>query len=325
MPTMGRKEKILVVDDEEIVRVQIGRVLAKEGYDVTAASSGEEAIAIMAKTSFDLVLSDMVMEGMDGLAFLKEVNRKYPKTIFMIITGHGSLATAIQSMRLGAFDYLLKPCDNTELIERIQRGLREWRLLKKAENQARKLEQMAITDGLTGLYSRSYFMETLNREFKHHLRYKSPLSFMMIDIDHFKRVNDRFGHRVGDEVLKSMADKFRKIIRETDVIGRYGGEEFGVIQPRTDHDGARRTTQRILSAISIDSTLCAPPGERPQPMTVSIGIASCPHPDIQDPSQLIEAADKALYHAKHAGRNRGYSYGSSRSIMPSEDFADQET
>jgi diguanylate cyclase (GGDEF)-like protein len=242
----------------------------------------------------------------------------------MIITGHGSLATAIRSMRLGAFDYLLKPCDNKELIERIQRGLKEWRHLKRAENQARKLEQMAITDGLTGLYSRSYFMETLNREFKHHLRYESPFSFMMIDIDHFKRINDRFGHRVGDEVLRNIAAKFRLIIRETDIVGRYGGEEFGVIQPRTDNEGARRTALRILTAVGEDRSLCTPPGEPPQRMTVSIGTATCPHHKIKDSAQLIEAADKALYHAKGAGRNRGYSHGSSRAILPAQGVSEQE-
>jgi diguanylate cyclase (GGDEF)-like protein len=301
---MGRKEKILVVDDEEIVRIQLGRVLSREGYDVYAAGSGEEALALMENTQVDLVLSDMVMERMDGLALLREVNRRYPGTIFIIITGHGSLATAIDSMRLGAFDYLLKPCDDGELKVRVARGLKERRLQKKVEHQTRRLERMAITDGLTGLYSRSYFMEALNREFKHFLRYRSPLSFMMIDIDFFKKINDAFGHPVGDSVLINISGMFRGMIRETDVIGRYGGEEFGVIQPRTGPEGARVSAARILSAVASDETLCVPPGEPPQRVTVSIGIASCPHEAIESAVRLIEAADTALYEAKRRGRNR---------------------
>jgi len=321
---MGRKEKILVVDDEEIVRVQIGRVLTKEGYSVTLAPGGEEALSIMDKASFDLVLSDMVMEGMDGLALLKTVNQKFPKTIFMIITGYGSLASAIESLRLGAFDYLLKPCTNKELKQRIQRGLKEWRHLRKAENQARKLEQMAITDGLTSLYSRSYFMESLNREFKHHLRYGTPLSFMMIDIDYFKKVNDEYGHQVGDEVLVRVAAKFRKIIRETDIIGRYGGEEFAVIQPRTDLKGACKTASRILWDVENDNTLCTPTDSTPQKITVSIGIASCKVHKIKTASSLIEAADKALYNAKRGGRNRAITFGSSKVILAMEHISGLE-
>jgi diguanylate cyclase (GGDEF)-like protein len=203
-------------------------------------------------------------------------------------------------MRLGAFDYLLKPCDDSELKLRIERGLKERRLLKKVESQNKKLEKMAITDSLTGLYSRSYFMEALDREYKHFNRYRTPLSFMMIDIDHFKRINDRFGHQAGDEVLKKIAKRFMKIIREADVIGRYGGEEFGVIQPRTDVSGSTRTADRILSALREDPEMVLDNVK----VRVSIGIATCPHKEINDPAQLIKAADTALYQAKRAGRDR---------------------
>jgi two-component system cell cycle response regulator len=301
---MARKARLLVVDDEEIVRIRLGRVLAAEGYGVDMASSGEEALASMEKKVYDLVLSDMMMEDMDGLELLKKVNRKYPSTIFMIITGHGSLATAIESMRLGAFDYLLKPCDDSELKLRIQRGLKERRLLKKVEDQKKKLEQMAITDGLTGLYSRSYFMEALEREFKHFNRYRSPLSFMMIDIDYFKRINDKFGHQVGDDVLKVIAKTIESTIREADIIGRYGGEEFGIIQPRTEQGGARLTGERILSAVRKIPANAKLPKKFSLPVTVSIGIASCPNRRIKNPAHLIRAADTALYEAKRAGRNR---------------------
>ncbi len=301
---MAYRERILAVDDEEAVLYQIGRVLAGAGYDVTAARSGEEALTLMEKFDFDLVLSDIVMEGMDGLTLLKEMSQKDPGLVFILITGHGSLATAIESMRLGAFDYLLKPCEDAELKRRVERGLKQRRLQKKAERQTRKLERMAITDGLTGLYSRSYFMEAVNREFKHFQRYRTPLSFMMIDIDFFKRINDRFGHQVGDAVLKNISARFRTIIRETDITGRYGGEEFAVIQPGTDAEEAKISAARVRRSIEKDDSLCTPPGRPPQRITVSIGIVSCPHPEIHDAARLIKAADTALYEAKRTGRTK---------------------
>jgi len=306
---MVRNAKILVVDDEEIVRMRIGRVLTSEGYKVTQARGGQEALKALEEQEYDLVLSDMVMEDMDGLDLLKKVNKKYPDTIYMIITGQGSLVNAIESMRLGTFDYLLKPCDDSELKMRIQRGLKERRLLKKVQDQKLKLQQMAITDGLTGLYSRSYFLETLDREFKQFTRYRSPLSFMMIDIDYFKQINDEFGHLVGDDVLKDISNTFVKIIREADIIGRYGGEEFGVIQPKTDRQGANITAMRIQSALEQKKGAMKKEIKSkrkpalPHP-TVSIGIASCPHRSIKTPAQLIDAADTALYEAKKMGRNR---------------------
>lgn len=301
---MGRKARILIVDDEEIVRIRIGRVLTSEGYKVTQARGGQEALKALAEEEYDLVLSDMVMEDMDGLALLKKVSKQYPDTIFMIITGQGSLVNAIESMRLGTFDYLLKPCDDSELKMRVQRGLKERRLLIKVKDQKIKLQQMAITDSLTGLYSRSYFLDALDRQFKQFTRYRSPLSFMMIDIDYFKRINDEFGHLVGDDVLKDISKSFLKTIREADIIGRYGGEEFGVIQPKTDKQGAYITAMRIQSALEKKRNSKSRrkiPLPRP---TVSIGIASCPHRSIKTPAKLIEAADSALYEAKRAGRNR---------------------
>jgi len=306
---MNRKEKVLIVDDEKIVRIQLGRILAKEGLDVTAANSGEEALQLMEREEYDIVLSDMAMGDMDGLELLKSVKRSYPSTIFLIITGHGTLASAIESMRLGAFDYLLKPCENDELKMRVQRGLEQRRLQRKVADQNRRLEQMAITDGLTGLYTRSYFMNNLDREFKHFYRYKSPLSFMMIDIDHFKQINDRFGHQVGYKVLHKISRSFSKIIRETDIIGRYGGEEFGIILPTTDIQGARITATRIRTTIEQDDSLCKPPGKLPQQITVSIGLAACPYHKLKNASDLIRAADTALYEAKRAGRNRVVVFG----------------
>jgi len=306
---MGRKERILVVDDEEIVRVQIARVLTRAGYDVEAVGSGGEALARMARKRFDVVLSDIVMEGMDGLELLKEVRHRHPGTVFMLITGHASLSTAIASLRLGAFDYLLKPCDNDELRERVAAGLKERRLRRRVEEQARRLERMAITDALTGLYTRAYFMEAMRREFKHLLRYGSALSFLMIDIDRFKGINDRYGHPAGDEVLRKFGAKLRGIVRETDIPGRYGGEEFSILLPRTSGEGARITAERLRVSVEQDRSLCTPSSAPPERITVSIGVASCPHPEIRSPEDLVEAADQALYEAKRAGRNRVVLFG----------------
>ncbi|MBU0755583.1 MAG: diguanylate cyclase [Planctomycetes bacterium] len=306
---MGRKAKILVVDDEKIVRIRLGRALSAEGYEVDLVPSGAKALQALSKTTYDLILSDMVMEDMDGVELLRKVHPSYPETIFMIITGHGSLATAIETMRLGAFDYLLKPCDDSELIFRIQRGLKERRLLIKVKEQQKKLEQLAITDSLTGLYARSYLMEALDREFKHFLRYKVSLSFIMIDLDYFKKINDELGHQAGDEVLKSVARTIRSTIRDADIIGRYGGEEFGIILPKTGWKGAQRTATRLLQGVRALSSEKGFSNKIPHQVTVSVGIASCPHRKIKSPAQLLQAADTALYEAKRAGRDRLAMFG----------------
>jgi diguanylate cyclase (GGDEF)-like protein len=159
------------------------------------------------------------------------------------------------------------------------------------------LEQLSRTDGLTGLANRRHIMEALQREVRHARRYEHPLSCVLVDLDHFKQINDHYGHVVGDRVLVATADALRQAVRDTDTIGRYGGEEFVMLLPNTDADGARRVAERcrkLIGKVRVDAVS----------ITASFGVASCPGVPVEDDIDLIRSADQALYRAKGDGRDR---------------------
>ncbi|MDP2279553.1 MAG: GGDEF domain-containing protein, partial [Nitrospirota bacterium] len=168
------------------------------------------------------------------------------------------------------------------------------------QNLLKQVEFMAITDQLTGLYNRRHLEIILKEEFKRTFRYKTPLTCMMIDIDHFKRINDAFGHNAGDAVLKETAKIIAETARESDTVARWGGEEFIIILPQTKKEEALQAASRIVKAIS-EHNFQDIPNER---ITVSIGIASAPDPSTDSEDKLIHASDIALYDAKKKGRNR---------------------
>jgi len=163
-----------------------------------------------------------------------------------------------------------------------------------------EIERLATTDGLTGLYNHRRFQEKLSEEFKRLNRYSYQVSLILTDIDYFKKVNDTYGHPVGDLVLKGVSKIIREEIRDMDVPARYGGEEFAVILPGTDTDGAKNIAERLRKAV-MDTTFSA--DGKPVKVTISIGVATAPV-DAKGKQELIEKTDEALYHAKHNGRNQ---------------------
>jgi diguanylate cyclase (GGDEF)-like protein len=163
-----------------------------------------------------------------------------------------------------------------------------------------EIETLATTDGLTGLYNHRRFQEKLSEEFKRLSRYSSPVSLILSDIDYFKKVNDTYGHPVGDLVLKGVSEIIREEIRDMDVPARYGGEEFAVILPGTDAEGVKNIAERLRKAV-MDKTFFA--DDKSLKVTMSLGIATAPV-DAKSKEELIEKADQALYNAKHSGRNR---------------------
>ncbi|MBT9537506.1 MAG: diguanylate cyclase, partial [Nitrospirae bacterium] len=227
----------------------------------------------------------------------------------IMLTVKKDVKDKVAGLEAGADDYLPKPYNNVELNARIFACLRTKALqdeLKQKNHQLeellKRLEIMAITDSLTGLYNRRHLETILKEEFKRTFRYKTPLTCMMIDIDHFKAVNDAFGHHAGDAVLKETAKIITENAREIDTVARWGGEEFIIIFPQTKKEEALQAASRILRIIS-EYNFPDIPGER---ITVSIGITSIPNPSlsIDTEEKLIQTADCALYEAKRKGRNR---------------------
>ena len=223
-----------------------------------------------------------------------------------MLTAQGSTTDKIASLTAGADDHLTKPFNESELGARIYACLRTKALQDELRDKNRQLEEvlsrvevLAVTDPLTQLYNRRHFEILIENEFATTARYKSPASCLMIDVDFFKQVNDQYGHRAGDKVLKEIAQIIKSCLRKVDTVARWGGEEFVVLLPRTEKEYALIAAERILTAISGHSF-----ADINKQITVSIGIASMPDPSIDSSEKLVDASDAALYEAKGSGRNR---------------------
>jgi diguanylate cyclase (GGDEF)-like protein len=310
------KVRLLVADDEEAIRGTLSALLGEEGYEVTAVSSAEEAIARLGDDSFPLVLTDIRMGGMTGIELLQEVKRLHPATEVIIMTSYASLETAVLALRSGAYDYLLKPFEDLELVtSAVARAVEKGSLVRErdalVEALARKnrelseinafLAERANRDGLTGLYNHRYFQEALARETALCERHGRDLSLIFGDVDNFKKFNDTHGHQAGDAVLRGIAEILQKCIRKSDILARYGGEEFVVLLPDTSKEDSRILAERMRAATESHPFL----GGETQPggkLTISLGISSFPE-DGRQPADLIKGADSALYAAKRDGRN----------------------
>ncbi len=298
---------ILLAEDDPVTRMLMTRFLKKAGYDVHAASNGSEALDRMMARYYPILVTDWEMPEMDGVALCKAVrNMQLDGYVYtLLLTARDSKEHIIAGLEAGADDYLVKPVHEAELIARLNAGRRILNLEHslRAANQRNRI--LSITDALTGAYNRRYLMEQLPRELERCRRYAYPLSVLMCDVDHFKKINDVRGHAAGDEVLQQFAARTQKSIRSTsDWVARYGGEEFLVILPETSHDGALQVAEKLRGLISATPFAtrngdCA--------VTASFGVASTgPNgPDISlKVDKLIRAADDCLYQSKQEGRNR---------------------
>jgi two-component system cell cycle response regulator len=296
---------VLIIDDSATARAELRRVLEEDRRfeQVLEARDGIEGLRILLGEPVDAVICDLEMPGLDGEKLLA-AQRARPggeEMAFLFLTAQRDPDRMARLLRNGACDTIQKPFHPSELLARLELHLRLRRLQSELREKNVSLARLSTTDPVTGLRTRRYATEFLAFETLRARRYRTPLSVLLADLDHFKRVNDCYGHRVGDEVLQSVADTLRVTLRATDLAGRYGGEEFLVVLPQTDLAGARILAERIRQAVE-QRTLDVG-GTEPVAVTVSIGVAS--HGGtLETPEQLVEAADSALYDAKDAGRNR---------------------
>ena len=287
---------ICVIDDDASQRKLVARLLEKRGYTVAQAEDGRKGFEIISHFIPKVVLSDWMMPGMDGLALCEKVrqNPNLCDIYYVLLTSRDTVDDKAVALEVGADDFLSKPCNPRELIARVKVGIRVWTLKDE-------LRRAAITDGLTGLYNHEHFSRLLESEYSRAHRYKTPLSLIISDLDHFKSVNDNFGHEVGNIVLKHAAEALKSTIRDVDVLARYGGEEFAVILPQTDTDSAVQLADRIRQTIP-ETVPAGMLGDRK--VTCSFGVASSDDSRAINAQQLINLADRALYKAKRDGRNR---------------------
>jgi len=290
--------KILIAEDEPVSRRLLEVTLRKWGYEVTATRDGAEAWQILKQPEApSLVISDWMMPEMDGLELCRRVrgDRKKEYTYVIILTGKGKKEDIVKGLNAGADDYVIKPFDREELKSRIGIGERIIRL-------EREVRRLASTDPLTGILNRGAFMDRLAQEINRCGREHAPLSLIMADIDHFKKVNDIHGHQAGDRVLQGFAGTLRDALRSYDFVGRYGGEEFTICLPHTDDMACREVAERIRKEVE-DRSFTLPDKGGDIGVTASFGVASRDPGSDEDLDSIIKRADKSLYRAKACGRN----------------------
>jgi len=303
------KANILLVEDNKTQAKVIKDYLDRNGYHVVCVEDGMAAFKAAKTSAVDIILLDRILPDMDGSEVcrwlkLDQSTRDIP---IIMLTARGAMTDKISGLEAGADDYLPKPFDESELNVRIFARLRtkthQDELKKKnrqLEDMLTRVESLAIMDPLTGIYNRRRFESIFTNEFKRAARYLLPLTCMMIDIDHFKLVNDAHGHQEGDMMLKEIARIIQTTIREVDTLARWGGEEFVVLSPNTSKDKALLAAERVRKAIAGHEFSRT----ETKKATISIGIAGIPDPSIDSQDKMIHAADLAMYEAKKKGRNR---------------------
>jgi two-component system, cell cycle response regulator len=295
--------RVLIIDDSESVRTKVKETLQKGGVGDTfiEAADGTEGLKkLLEQPHPDLVLCDLIMPGMDGFKFLaaKKQRKELEEIPVLLLSGEEDIHEKVRGLEAGASDYITKPFHEQELVARAKVHLKLKQLQDRLKVQNEMLAQQSRTDQLTGVASRGHFMETFRRELQRARRYSHTLAYVMVDIDHFKKINDEHGHQTGDAVLTAVATALQKELRETDLVGRYGGEEFGLLLVQADAAGAKIVAERCRKNIE---KLKVPPVKQ---VTISLGIVSYPQHDAEAIDALIKLADAALYEAKRAGRNR---------------------
>ena len=298
--------RILIVDDNTMIRNEIKAVLMKDGefsYFMEAAD-GLTAFKMIMETPPDLVLCDLVMPGFDGLKFLglKASRKELAQIPVIMLTAEDDLDRKAEILERGASDYITKPFHEKELLARVRIHTKLKRLQDELREMNVQLEALSVTDMLTGLANRRRLMTRLEEEVQRARRYKTPLSVVMIDIDHFKLVNDAHGHAMGDEVLRNIGAMLKTSLRGTDLAARYGGEELTLVLPHTDIPAALLVAETLREKFAaMDHVLDGVTLRK----TVSMGVtARDGQSEVPDVEELLKHADEALYRAKQGGRNR---------------------
>jgi two-component system cell cycle response regulator len=294
--------RILVVEDRPETVAWFQAALEPKN-DVASASTFDEALVRARGGDFDLIIVSLGMKSFDGLRLCSHL-RSIPEvrnTPILAVIGEGDSRKLIQALDMGVNDYLMRPVDQNELLARVRTQLRKKRYADKLRHNMQLSLEMAITDQLTGLHNRRYMSRHLDTLLKSSKESGKPVSFLIMDIDYFKAVNDTHGHDVGDEVLREFASRISANVRGMDLACRYGGEEFVVVMPDTDLGYAYMVAERLRQSVE---TTPFPISRAPHQInvTISIGMAST-HPN-ETADDLLHRADQALYRAKREGRNR---------------------
>jgi len=296
--------KVLIADDEPVSRRLLELSLSRWGYHAIVASDGLEVARILQQPDAPrLLILDWLMPGLDGVQLCRQIRDSQSEsyTYVLLLTSKRAKDDIVEGLESGADDYLTKPFDPHELKVRLRTGRRILHLMEQLVTAREALREMALHDPLTGLWNRAAAADMLDNELLRARREGTSLGVVMFDLDHFKAVNDTYGHPAGDEVLRETARTVRSVIRSYDFAARFGGEEFLIVLPGCDEVTAASHAERLRKAIS-RVVVKMPQGEIQ--FTASFGVAVTTRDADTDASSLIQSADGALYRAKRGGRNR---------------------
>ena len=298
----GGKGRILLVEDRSASAERVVTAMAKH-HEITIEARPQEALFKAAEGDFDLIIVSLGLQNYDGLRLcsqLRSLERTRALPI-LIVAEQEDRQKVLRGLDLGVNDYLMRPIDRNELIARVRTQIRRKRYVDQLKDSVQASMEMALSDALTGLHNRRFLERHFAALLDEAAHKDLPLSLMILDIDHFKLVNDNYGHDAGDEVLKAFAARIKHVVRGADLICRMGGEEFVVVMPNTAMDVAEKIAERVRASIQ-NTRFQIDASGRSIPITVSIGIAG--RGADSGPDSVYKRADKALYRAKTEGRNR---------------------
>jgi two-component system, cell cycle response regulator len=304
IPDAKPKKRVLVAEDDPVSCHLLKSVLAKWNYDVTVEADGAAALRILeSDDSPRLAVLDWMMPGMEGVQICQRIRERKnrPYIYVLLLTARSEKRDLLRGLELGADDYLTKPFDSEELRARLMVGERILTLQDDLIAAREELRFRATHDVLTGVANRATVMDALRAELARQVREQRSFGVILADIDHFKNVNDTFGHLCGDEVLRGVTRRMRECMRPYDTLGRYGGEEFLIIVSDADAKGTMALAERIRKAVE-SKPIKSQTGD--VAVTVSLGAAVRASARGNDPQLLLRLADQALYRAKDNGRNR---------------------
>jgi len=294
-------KRILIVEDEEGIRAVIEEALQTEGYETHLAGSAEEAFAAIKSFKPHLVLTDHDMPGCTGLEFLKKLRKQDNHVALIFISARSEEKLIVEALKSGAEAYLKKPFRINILIAKVEASLRVNEVHEKLFAANQRLQELIDRDYLTGLYNMRSMYEKIDYEILRARRFKRSVSCVMMDLDNFKTVNDKFDHLFGSFIIKETGKIIKSTMREIDFAARYGGDEYLIVLTETKREGVQTFCERLHKTIKEhvfqdeDKTL---------QITVSIGFAMMTSDDSIDARELVRKADNALYEAKNAGRDR---------------------
>jgi len=302
---MQKSRIIWIIDENSLSGMDLSSHFKSLGHIPTHIYTAKEAFARAKHDLPDLVLLNPELGDIDAIDLMIKLKKRfdYKEIPFIFISDQQTPESIAQTLTSGAFDYVRKPFSYIELDARIQSALSKKDIYNDLQEKNERLKKMSVTDSLTGLYNHRYLIKQLESSFNLFKRFNRPFSFIMLDIDHFKKVNDSYGHITGDQVLVELSNTLGSQRRNTDIIGRYGGEEFGLLLPEITSEKVKEVAKKVLNDIR---NLNFNPRHKPSinfGISTSIGVTSCPDIKVSNSEDVIHQADQGLYKAKEMGGN----------------------